>query len=308
MHSAIYTGLLRHRRFAPRGHEFSYRLFMMYVDLSEMNSVFKNRWLWSVKRPALAWLRRADYLGDASIPLDQAVRDRVETETRTRPTGPIRMLTHLRYFGLGFNPVTFYYCYDKDDTRIETIVAEITNTPWKERHAYVLSDICKRQPRFDEKNAEQVVMPAEAGIHSGDRADAKMDSGLRRNDEPLRYVFAKAFHVSPFLSMDYEYDWRFNAPSERLSVHMQNMQADNKVFDATLDLKRREISSAALASALLSFPVMTANVIVGIYWQALRLWLKRIPFYSHPKAHESRKALETADLPETFAIETTKQK
>ena len=140
MHSALYTGRLRHRRFAPRAHQFSYRLFMMYVDLAELDEIFRGRWLWSARRPALAWLRRADYIGDPARSIDTVVRDRIAAQTGTRPAGPIRMLTHLRYFGIGFNPVTFYYCFDAADTRVEAIVAEITNTPWNERHAYVLTD------------------------------------------------------------------------------------------------------------------------------------------------------------------------
>ena len=124
MHSALYTGQLRHRRFAPRAHQFSYRLFMMYVDLAELDEIFRGRWLWSARRPALAWLRRADYLGDSTLPLDTAVRLRAAERTGVRPSGPIRMLTHLRYFGVGFNPVTFYYCFDEADTRVESIVAE----------------------------------------------------------------------------------------------------------------------------------------------------------------------------------------
>jgi DUF1365 family protein len=249
MHSAIYTGQLRHRRFAPLEHSFSYDLFMMFVDLAELDDVFAKRWLWSAKRPALAWLRRADFLGDETIPLDRAVRDRVESDTGVRPTGPIRMLTHLRYFGLSFNPVTFYYCYDLHDRAVDTIVAEITNTPWNERFAYVLTQ--------------------------------QMNIGA---DAIQRYRFRKAFHVSPFLNLDYDYDWRFSAPTppaKRLTVHMENHR-DGKVFDATLDLKRRELSSAALASTLLFFPVMTMKVVAGIYWQALRLWLKRVPVHSHP--------------------------
>lgn len=178
MHSALYTGQIRHRRFAPCGHAFAYRLCMVWLDLAELDTVFRGRWLWSATRPTFAWLRRADYLGDPQLPLDQAVRDLVERETGTQPSGPIRLLTHLRTFGICFNPVSFYYCYDATDSRVETIVAEITNTPWKERHAYVLTD---------QLNESQSM--------------AK------------RYRFDKVFHISPFIDMAITYDWRFTPPA-----------------------------------------------------------------------------------------------
>jgi DUF1365 family protein len=247
MHSALYTGQLRHRRFAPRAHRFSYRLFMMYLDLAELDEVFRGRWLWSARRPALAWLRRADCIGDASRSIDSVVRERVAERSGVRPTGPIRMLTHLRYFGVGFNPVTFYYCFDAADTRVESIVAEITNTPWNQRHAYVLTE---------------PVDEARTGV--------------------LRYRFTKDFHVSPFMPMEMNYDWRFGRPGRCLSVNMQNYQHGERVFDATLDLSRREITGAELARALVAFPCMTATVLTGIYTQALKLWIKRIPFHAHP--------------------------
>ncbi len=243
MHSCLYNGWVRHRRFAPRAHAFRYRLFMAYLDLTELDRVFRGCWFWSTRRPALAWFRRADYLGDPSVPLDQAVRDCVERDTGVRPRGPIRLLTHLRYFGHGFNPVSFYYCFDPADTRVETIVAEITNTPWGERHAYVL--------------------PA-------------------RGERPLRFRFSKAFHVSPFMPMDIQHDWRFSAPGKTLAVHMNDCQGGDKIFDATLAFERRALNGATLAWALLRFPAMSLQVVVGIYWQALRLWLKRTPVHDHP--------------------------
>ncbi len=250
MHSAIYLGQVRHRRFAPRAHTFDYRLYMMYLDLAELPHVFRGRWLWSTRGPALARFDRRDYLGDPGVPLDQAVRDRVQTETGTRPTGAIRLLTHLRYFGHNFNPVSFYYCFNAADTRVETIVAEITNTPWGERHAYVLSE----------------------SMNSG-RAFAK------------RYRLDKAFHVSPFLPMAMHYDWRFSHPGGQLNVHMENQRNGEKLFDATLTLERQPLTGGALAHALLAFPLVTVKVVAAIYWQALRLWLKRTPLYTHPEKH-----------------------
>jgi len=246
MQSAIYTGWVRHRRFAPRPHAFQYRLFMMYLDLAELDQIFSRRWLWSVRRPALAWLRRADYLGDPQVSLDKAVRDRVEQETGVRPSGPIRVLTHLRYFGYCFNPVTFYYCFDRSGEHVETTVAEITNTPWKERHTYVL------------------------------RANGAAPGKTQR------FRFSKNFHVSPFMEMALDYDWYFGAPKKKLAVHMINRKNGAKVFDATMGLERREITGPALASALLHFPFMTLKVAAAIYWQALRLWWKRMPFHTHP--------------------------
>lgn len=242
MKSCLYEGVVWHARTAPRAHAFRYRVFMAYLDLAELPTVFDRYWCWSVRRPALAWFRRADYLGDERVPLDRAVRDLVQARTGRRPGGPIRMLAHLRYFGHCFNPVTFYYVFDADDTRVETLVAEITNTPWRERHAYVL--------------------PA-------------------RPDGTLAWNFAKEFHVSPFMPIAQHYDWCFGVPSTTLDVRMENHEAE-RVFSAGMHLFRVPITAPALARALLRWPAMTVRVIAGIYWQALRLKLKGVPFFSHP--------------------------
>ena len=243
MQSALYTGRLSHRRLLPVLHAFRYRVTLCWLDLAELDAVFRGRWLWSTRRPAVAWFRRSDYLGDASVPLDEAVRRHVHRELGWRPDGPIRLLTQLRTFGHGFNPVSFYYCYPAGGGPVEAIVAEITNTPWGQRHAYAM-----RRPAAGK----------------------------------LRFGFDKRFHVSPFMPMEQRYDWRFSEPGPRLVVHMANLGAGARVFDATLRLRRREITAASLAATLARYPLASLRVLAAIHWQALRLWAKGAPFYPHP--------------------------
>jgi DUF1365 family protein len=179
------------------------------------------------------------------------VRDSVEKATGSRPLGPVRLLTHLRYFGYIMNPVSFYYVYDEAGEHVHTILAEVNNTPWDERHVYVLT------PDRDEGDGEK-----------------------------KRYRLDKEFHVSPFMDMDVNYDWRFSEPGRGLLVHMENLTGSGKLFDATLVMRREELSAGSLARALARHPFMTATVTTGIYWQALRLYLKRVPFYAHPAKRE----------------------
>ena len=178
--SCIYEGTIRHRRFRPRPNKFQYRLFFMYLDLDELPGLFDIHPLWSCEKPNIAYFRRRDHFGDPSIPLDIAVRDLVEKQAGFRPKGPIRLLTHLRYLGHCFNPASFYYCYNQEDTEVETIVLEIHNTPWGEHFCYVLGKKDNLHP-FD---------------------------GWRR------HTGKKVFHVSPFIDMDIRYDWRFRLPGQ----------------------------------------------------------------------------------------------
>jgi uncharacterized protein len=245
--SAVYEGAVRHRRLAPHAHAFRYRMAQLYLDLDEVDHLFKGCWLWSSEHANIAQFRRSDYLGPADLTLSEAVRQRVARITGLRPDGPIRLLTHLRYFGLVFNPVSFYYCFAKDRVTLSCIVAEITNTPWKERHAYVL--------------------PVETARWRG---------------RALQWRFAKDFHVSPFMPMTREYEWCFTTPSEDLHVHMEVLRDGRREFDATLKLQRRPLNKASLAHVLLRYPLMTAQVLGAIHWQALRLWLKRNPVHARP--------------------------
>jgi DUF1365 family protein len=221
---------------------------LLYLDLAETDSVFAGRWLWSAgARRGLAHWHRADHFGDPRRDLGDCVRELVRERAGIDADGPIRLLTHPRHFGYGFNPVSFYYCFDAADRELVAIVAEINNTPWGERHCYVL--------------------PQAANRGTVDR---------------LQFVFGKDFHVSPFLPMNQQYDWRFTRPDANLAVHMENQRDGRKVFDATLTLRRQAITGRALAASLARHPLVTFKVTAAIYWQALRLWLKRIPFHTHP--------------------------
>jgi len=264
-HSAIYRGVVRHRRYEPTPHALRMPLCMLYLDLAELDAVFDRRLLWSKRRPALGRWKRRDYFGDADAPLDEAVRERVERETGRRPAGPIRMLTHVRYWGYIFNPVTLYYCFDTAGARVESVLAEITNTPWKQRHAYVV-----QRDGSSEKS----------GAAGHDRA-------------PVRGRFAKTFHVSPFMAMEQQYDWTFSAPGDRLGVSMRNFERGRRVFDATLSLERHALTGAAINALLVRYPAMTLQVVAKIHFEALRLWLKGAPVVPHPGRADRRAEAST---------------
>ena len=242
--SCIYEGVIRHRRLEPR-REFTHRLALAYLDLEELPRLLGGRLV--SRRPGVVRFRRGDYLGDPAVPLDRAVRELVSERTGDYSAGPIRVLTHPRSFGHCFNPVSVYYCFDAAGERLQALVAEVTNTPWGERHAYVLGSAA----------ASRRAMEAQLG---------------------------KAMHVSPFMGMDHRYDVRASTPGRTLSVQIDSSRAGTTVFDATLSLRRRELTRASLARATARYPFATVRVLALIYAHALGTALAGAPVHPHPEA------------------------
>lgn len=241
--SAIYEGTISHRRLAVRAHELRHSLALAYLDLGELEGLLDGRLI--AGRPGLVRFRRADYLGDPQIGLTDAVRTLVERRTGRAPAGPIRLLTHLRTFGHCFNPVSFYYCFTPQE-RLDAVVAEVTNTPWGERHAYVLG-----------RTGEGPVLAAS---------------------------FAKALHVSPFMGMEQRYAWRAGTPGPALAVHVESFQDGHRAFEATLALRRRPLTRRTLARVSMLYPAATLRMLALIYAHALALKLKGVPVHPHPEA------------------------
>jgi uncharacterized protein len=248
--SAIYEGTIDHRRFAVRPHEFRHRIALVYLDLEELDDLLDGYLL--ADRPGLVRFRRSDYLGDPHVGLADAVRMQVERRTGSAPAGPIRLLTNLRTFGHCFNPVSLYYCFTAQE-RLDAVVAEVTNTPWGERHAYVL-----------------------AGAGTGTGTDSSSGSVLAAD-------FAKALHVSPFMGMEQRYTMRAATPGATLAVHIESHEGGRLAFGATLALRRAPLTRGGLARIGARYPAATLRVLALIYGHALVLKLKGVPLHPHLK-------------------------
>ena len=233
--SCIYEGTIRHRRTLPR-REFRHGLVLFYLDLDELPSLLGGRLV--APRPGPLRFRRRDYFGPQAVPLDRAVRDEVGVRTGLRPEGPIGLLAQLRSFGHCFNPVSFYYCMDPDGARVQAVVAEVTNTPWGERHAYVLPE-----------------------------GNGELD---------------KALHVSPFLGMDHVYTACTGAPGQSLAIRIESRRNGQLAFEATLALRRRELTRRSAARVNAQFPLANLRVLALIYGHAIGLKLAGAPVHRHP--------------------------
>ena len=244
--SCAYEGWVRHRRHEPR-HELRMGLFMLFLDLDELPELFDGYGLASARGRALVEFRRSDHLGDPDRPLAQEIRTLVASRTGGTPAGPVRLLTTPRTLGHSFNPVSVYYCLERPGGATQALVAEVTNTPWGERHAYVLAP-------------------------DPDRTPGSVMRGRRE----------KTFHVSPFMGMDHLYAWRATEPAEQLIVHIDSEREGRVVFDATLSLRRRTLTPHALRGLLVRHPLQSVRTVGRIYLEGARVWRKGAGYFPNP--------------------------
>jgi len=242
--TALYVGHVRHRRFRPAAHAFRFPLFMVFLDIDRIPEALRvsrflgRRWAWAA-------FRDKDHLGDPALPLRERLRRDAHERGLALPEGPVFLLTHLRYLGYAFNPVSYFYCHDREGA-LRLVLAEVHNT-FGERHCYWM-----------------------------DAATAARGRGA------LSFDVQKAFHVSPFLSMDCRYRWTFTEPGDGLRVRVAEFEGGTFTFDADLDLVRRPWTASSIRRTLLRFPWMTLKVVAAIHWEALWLWIKRVPVFTHP--------------------------
>ncbi len=245
MESAIYVGTLRHRRFIPVRHQFTYPLFMVFLDIDRLPELMRVSPLAGYARWNWASYYEEDHFGDPRQPL----RERLAEDARRRgvelPDGQIFLLTNLRYLGHNFNPVSFYYCYDRAEM-LRLVLAEVNNT-------------------FGE--TENYWMAVGQELPAG---------------ENRKYRFKKSFYVSPFMGLAQEYEWTFTPPSQRLISQCVSYEDGRGIFDASLKLERRAWSRHELHRTLTQYPWVTLKVVAGIHWEALKLYFKRVPLLPHP--------------------------
>ncbi|MBN1956855.1 MAG: DUF1365 domain-containing protein [Desulfuromonadales bacterium] len=242
MKSGFYLGRVFHQRHLPRTHRFHYPFFMWFLNLDKIEDTPDITPWFSARRFALSRFQRSDYLGPADQPLHLCVKEKISELIGQPINGTVCGLLNLRTLGLYFSPVNFYFVYDQSD-QCSHMLAEVSNTPWNERHYYALD--------------------------------------LTTKERPLNHP--KQFHVSPFNPMNQTYRWHIEPPGDSTRISIAVHDSRGQVFDATIKLQRHELSRSLIRDQLLKKPAMTAFILFGIYWQALKIYLKKIPYIPYHK-------------------------
>lgn len=248
--SALYAGTVFHRRLEPVEHELSYPVRMPLLDLRELPEALDAHPLWSARRPAPFRFRAADFLrteGEPPASGPEELADRAwelaEPDVAPDRRGTVRVLAFPRALGVGFNPVSFLFLCDPCGAA-RAAIAEVTNTPWGERHTYIVR--------------------------------------RRGEDGPMRAVVPKRMHVSPFNGMDQSYELNLTEPGETATITVTNRERGRIVFEAGLSMRRLPLTRAELNRTIAQQPLGPIGALGRIYGHALRLRLKGAPFHPHP--------------------------
>ncbi len=255
---------IRHRRYTPKAHAFEYQMGYVLANIDHLTEACQHSPFWSYNRFNFISLYDKDLLASDGQSVRETLRDAIALQLgeSLSTSQPIYVLALPRYLGFAFNPVSFYWVYDDQKPTLKFIAAHITNTPWHERFLYCFS--CNQSESNTSTHANQ-----------------------NKHQEPVyRFLFDKQFHVSPFMPMDLKYDWRFKLDQSKdpshSAIHMQLNRHGELVFDATMKFTLQPLSTWKQNLFPLIYPLQSLKIVWAIYWQALRIFVKRIPFFSHP--------------------------
>lgn len=244
------TGHVVHHRKHPKLHRFKYNMSWCLLDLKQLDSTTQNHRWFSRNAFNIVSIKDTDYIDEKNKPIESKIQDYLKSQTHQSFKGRVLLFTHPRFLGCGFNSVNFYLCYEKD--KLCHIVSEINNTPWGEKHLY---------------------------FHD-----------LKKHSQPAQnatFTFSKSFHISPFAEMDIDYTWNFQLTDQNFDVSMQLDQQGKNIMNVVLKTQLQPMTAKNQLKWLMTRPFQGVKMLSGIYWQALKIWLKGIPFFSHPESQKT---------------------
>ncbi len=246
LQAGVASGHVIHNRLKPKPHRFKYNMSWCVLDVDQISTWMKRSKLWKHNGWSLFSIKDKDYINAEAKPIGDKVRNFIQQQGHQPFDGCIYLFTHPRFLGYGFNSVNFYFCYQNGGMKY--IISEINNTPWGEKKLYF----------HDCKSAQQ-----------GESGD-------------LVFEFSKQFHISPFVAMDIDYSWKFHVTEQFIQVNMELRQKGVNLLNVILDTKITPYMDNSNQQLPLRHCFQPWKMAVGIYWQAFKLWFKKVPFYSHP--------------------------
>ena len=234
--SCIYSGLITHKRFKPKKHFFSYKIFSLLIDLSEIEDVEKKIKFFSYNKFNILSFYNIDHGPRNGNSLTKWVKRILSKEKINVAGGKIKLLCFPRFFGYVFNPLSVFYCYDKN-LKLKAVFYEVKNT-FNEQHTYI----------FRSRSSSNLIL----------------------------HKCKKKFYVSPFIAMKTFYNFRLSKPKKNISIHIKQTDVNGPLLIARQVGKRIKLNSYNLLHEFLKHPLMSLKVIVAIHFEAFRLWTKGI--------------------------------